>query len=1004
MLSISSFFTEFHFKKNFMRNFPKHIMVLLLILATPFAIRAQFTITGTVTGIGGDPLSGASVKLRNSTEVGVTTAASGKFSILLPGKKGILDVSFVGYKSQSFSVDPATKALSIALVQDASNLDEVVVTGLATSVKRSNLANAVSSISASDLVGTTTQATLDGALYGKFTGANISSNSGAPGSGISIKLRGVTSLIGNSQPLFIVDGVYYDNSSIDNGLNAVSKAAAQGSSVLQNNPSNRLADLNPDDIERVEILKGASTAAIYGAKAAGGVVIITTKKGKSGKTIVEFSQSTGIQMQLRKLGGRTWDATKAEKAFGASGLALFNASGGKIFNYEDELYGQKGLMNNTRLSLSGGNDRTTFYTGFTYENDNGIIKRTGYEKKNFRFNLNQKTFKFLDLSLNYNYVESESNRAFFNNDNTGATLGLSFVNTPWWIDLHPDANGNYPNNPVATSNFLQTRDLITNREKVNRTLLGGTATFKILNSGKHNVKVMANGGIDYYTLNTIGIFPKELQFEKNGNGTNGLSAYGSTITRNQNGSVIAVYQFSASEKLNFRTQAGLTAEDIDQNTVMATATQLIGTQTNVNQAGAVQALQQKILQKDRGFFAQEEINYNDVFIGTAGLRGDRSSRNGNANKLYYFPKASLAINIANMPFWNWEQVSQLKLRGAYGESGNFAPFGAIYSPLVPVIYNGTTGSLIDVIQGNEKLEPERQKELELGIDFSILKNRISFEGTYYVKKANDLILQVVIPNSSGFTNSWQNAANIRNRGVELQVNAIPVASKDLNWNIQVLYWKNRAIVTRLDLPPFNTGGFGSTLGTYRVQKGISPTQIVGKAGPKDKVEPVSGLGLLGNSEPDFQLSFTNNLKWKNFEFSVLCHWKKGGSNINLTNLLSDLFGTSSDYDEKTLDPTGTLTNGPFRLKESGNTASVWVQDATYFRVREMALNYRLPDFIKGVSQIKVGFSAHNLINIFKYGSYDPEVSNFGIQAINSNVEVTPFPSSKSIHFNVAVTF
>jgi hypothetical protein len=170
------------------------------------------------------------------------------------------------------------------------------------------------------------------------------------------------------------------------------------------------------------------------------------------------------------------------------------------------------------------------------------------------------------------------------------------------------------------------------------------------------------------------------------------------------------------------------------------------------------------------------------------------------------------------------------------------------------------------------------------------------------------------------------------------------------------------------------------------------------------VEPVSGLGLLGNSEPDFQLSFTNNLKWKNFELSVLCHWKKGGSNINLTNLLSDLFATSPDYDDKTLDPTGTLTNGPFRLKESGNTASVWVQDATYFRVREMALNYRLPNFIKGVSQIKVGLSAHNLINVFKYGSYDPEVSNFGIQAINSSVEVTPFPSSKSIHFNVSVTF
>ncbi|HEV2830871.1 MAG TPA: carboxypeptidase-like regulatory domain-containing protein, partial [Hanamia sp.] len=320
-----------------MKIFPKYLLALLIMTATPFALRAQFNLTGTVTDAGNNPLSGASVKLKNSNDVGVTTNAAGKFSLNIPVKNGVVEISYVGYATQSFSVDANTKSLDVKLVEDIGNLNEVVVTGLATTVKRSNLANAVSSVTAQELVGTTTQATLDGALYGKFTGANISSNSGAPGSGISIKLRGVTSIIGNSQPLFIVDGVYYDNSSIDNGLNAVSKAAAQGSSVLQNNPSNRLADLNPDDIERVEILKGASTAAIYGAKAAGGVVIITTKKGKSGKTIVEFSQSTGIQMQLRKLGGRTWDTAKVRKAYGAPGLALYNAVGGKTFNYEDEL-------------------------------------------------------------------------------------------------------------------------------------------------------------------------------------------------------------------------------------------------------------------------------------------------------------------------------------------------------------------------------------------------------------------------------------------------------------------------------------------------------------------------------------------------------------------------------------------------------------------------------------------------------------------------------------------
>ena len=987
-----------------MKNSLIHLAVLLLSMA-PLALLAQVTITGTVTGAGNNPLAGASVKLKNSNNVGVTTDASGRFSLQLPGKKGVVEISFIGYKSQSFSVDADTKDLSVNMTEDIGNLNEVVVTGLGTSLKRANLANAVSSVSARELVGTTTQATVDGALYGKFTGANISANSGAPGGGISIKLRGITSIAGNSQPLFIVDGVYYDNSSINAGLNAVSKAAGQGSTTFQDNPSNRIADLDPEDIDRVEILKGASAAAIYGSKAAAGVVIITTKRGRNGKPKVEISHSIGTQWQLRKLGGRTWDTSKVKAAFGSAGLAVYNANNGTIHNYEDELYGNKGLMNSTRLSLSGGNDKTTYFAGVTYKDDDGIVKHTGYQKTSFRINLDQKVFSFLDLSLNYNYVESRADRAFFNNDNTSTTLGVSFVSTPWWANLYPDANGNYPNNPLAPSNFLQTRDLVTNREKINRTLLGGTATFKILNSRKHDLKVIARGGIDYYTLNTLAIFPKELQFEKNGNGTNGLSAYGTTITRNSNLSAIAVYNFSPSEKMNFRTQAGLTAENINQDNVLTTATQLIGTQTNVNQAGAVQVNEARTIQKDRGFFAQEEVNYNDMFIATAGMRGDKSSRNGNANKLYYFPKASLAINVNNLPFYNWKQVSQLKLRVAYGEAGNFAPFGAIYTPLVPAIFNGTTGSLITINQGNEKLEPERQKELEFGLDFGILKNRITFEGTYYIKKADNLILLINVPTSSGFTFAYKNVAAIRNRGVELGLNVIPVNGKDWKWNIQTRFWKNNAIVTRLDVPSFNTGAFGATLGTYRIQKGKSPTQIVGIGGPDEPKDPESGLAVFGDAEPDFQLSFTNSVTWKNFELDVLCHWKKGGKNINLTTLLSDIFGTSPDYDKKSQDPTGQLANGPFRLNALGTTAAPWVEDASYFRVREIGLSYKLPaNLIKGISQIKVGFSGNNLFNHFTYPSYDPEVSNFGANAISSNVEVTPFPSAKSVHFNVSVTF
>jgi len=978
------------------------IFLLLFVFMLPSWLFAQTVINGRVTEAETNaPMQGVTVSVKGTNHL-TQTDADGKFSISVSGTQVKLVISFVGYVSQT--VD-ASNNMSVSLSIDNTKLSEVVVSGLATSVKRTNLANAVASVSGKDLIGTTVQSTVDGALYGKFTGANISANSGAPGGGISVKLRGITSLVANSQPLFIVDGVYFDNSSINAGLNVVSKAAGQGSILFQDDPSNRVADLDPQDIERIEILKGASAAAIYGSRAAGGVVIITTKRGKAGKPRIEIDHSIGVQMQLRKLGQRDWDDAKVQSAFGASGLAYYTANNKKIYNYEKELYGNHGLMNNTRLSVSGGNDKTTYFVGFTRKDDEGIVKRTGYQKSSFRLNLTQKVTNFLDLAVNANYIESEAKRGYFNNDNTSTTLGVSFVSTPSWINLYPDVNGNYPNNPFVPSNFVQTRDLITNKEKVNRTLMGANATWKVLNNSKNDLKIIARGGIDYYTLNTIAIFPPELQFEKGGNGTNGASIYGTTITRNSNYSLFAVHEFKPNSKLSFRTQVGITEENVNINNVVNTATQLLGAQTNVNQAGAIQVNQIRTLQRDRGFFVQEEFNYNDIAIITAGLRGDKSSRNGDANKLYYYPKISGAFNIHQLPSWSFDKISQLKIRAAYGQSGNFAPFGAIYTPLVPVIFNGTAGSLIGLTQGNAQLGPEKQLELETGLDVGILRNRITVEFTYYRKKVEDLLLNVQIPTSSGFSFAWKNVATIQNKGVEIGLNAIPISNDVWKWTSGINFWKNNAEVTRLDVPAFNTGAFGATLGTYRIQKGKSPTQIVGIAGPGDKVDPESKLGVFGDAEPDFQVSFTEHVTYKKWEFNVLMHWKQGGKNINLSTLLSDIFGTSPDYDKKSLDPTGTLSNGPFRLNALGTTANPWVEDASYFRVREIGLSYHLPkEWFRNIADVKVGFSGRNLINKFKYNSYDPEVSNFGANAISSNVEVTPFPSAKSFNFDIGINF
>ena len=226
------------------------------------------------------------------------------------------------------------------------------------------------------------------------------------------------------------------------------------------------------------------------------------------------------------------------------------------------------------------------------------------------------------------------------------------------------------------------------------------------------------------------------------------------------------------------------------------------------------------------------------------------------------------------------------------------------------------------------------------------------------------------------------------------------------WNASVNWFKNTSKITRLDVDPFNVGAFGATLGTFRIEEGSSATQIVG-IGPNPGA---NGFQKFGDSEPDFQMAFNNSLQYKDFQLSFLWQWKKGGDNINLTTLLSDLNGTSADYDDSGLDPSGALSNGPYRVSQLGSSADVFVEDASYLRLREVGLYYTIPttaltNFLGGnIENIKVGFSGTNLINIFDYNSYDPEVSNFGGGGIFTGVEVTPFPSSKRFLFNLAVNF
>ena len=1017
---------------------PARAALVAALFLIPALVSAQ-EVRGTVTDASsGEPIPGTTVRVMASS-IGTITDLDGQYEIALPPGQRTLSFSFVGYRTQEIAVPEGQRELNVRLEEDLLGLDEVVVTGLGSSVSRDNLANAVGTISARELAEVSTLQTLDGALNGKITGAVVNSNSGAPGGGINVRLRGITTINGQSQPLYVVDGVIISNDAVSNGVNAITAAAAGGNASSQDNPANRVADLVPEDIESLEILKGPSAAAIYGARAANGVIVIRTKRGGEGRTKVNFSQSIGFTQISNKLGVRDFteaealtqytpavpgaDATPAEIADYDAAVSRIRTlyQGGQaagFYNYEDELYGNNGLLSTTNLSVSGGDSKTQFFASGQIKNDDGIVERTGYEKQSGRLNLTHRLSRIFEVDASTNYIRSVARRGLTGNDNSGTTFGVGLTATPSFVNLLPNAEGVYPANSFNSSNFLQTRDLADISETNNRVLASGRLTANVFTTSSQSLQLIAIGGADYYTLEQESLFPAALQFESL-DGLPGTSILGRTTNLNTNLQALAVHAFAVENAgLTFTTQAGFTTFDQDYNNTSGVGRGLITGQSNLDQASALQNTQFRLFQNDRALFVQEDINYRDAIVGTIGVRTERSSANGDVDQYYAYPKAGLSVNLTNLGLLQGGAVDLLKLRAAFGQTGNTAPFGSKFTILNPQAIGGQIGGSVSGQRGFGDIEPERASEIEGGIDLTLFDGRVNLEATAYTKEVDNLILNRQLRPSTGFTIEVLNGGELRNNGVELGLSLIPVQSDAVQWISRTSFWTNRSEITRLDVDPFQAsgGGFGNTLGSIRIEEGESPTQIVG-------IDGANGVVKLGDVSPDFQMSFFNDFKiMERLRFTVFGHWKKGGDVINLTELLSDLSGTSPDFDdnpEPQFDDEGepvinvftgqqdVITDGDRRLAALGRTARPFVQDASYFKLREVGLYYDVPltfsrPLANSVRKLSIGVSANNLFTITPYKSYDPEVSNFGNQPVSSGVEVTPFPSSRSFLFHLNV--
>jgi TonB-linked SusC/RagA family outer membrane protein len=996
-------------RKKFKKVTAFSVFAVLLGLLPTLAF-AQKDITGKVMdAVKNTPLEGATV-FENISKNTTVTSRDGSFNLKVANNAKTITISYTGYAAKTVSLTGSE--IVVKLEEDFSKLTEVVVTGLATSIKRGNLANSVGTINAKQLTGSTRPVTLDGAMQGKISGAQISANSGAPGGGFSVRLRGVSSINQNSEPLYIIDGVYASNAQNATGAGTGPFSGATGQTAgTQDQAPNRLADLNPADIENIEILKGPSAAAIYGTRANAGVIIITTKKGKAGRTAMSLSQDVGAVKAINLIGMQKtpWDAQKiADGSWLVSNtamLALFNANGAgaKTTDYEKLIYGNTGVHSGTRFNVSGGTDKARFYAAVGHLSETGIQKRTGYARNSVRLNADFKPTSWWDIGVATNYLNTNSDRSFSGNDNNGVSLGYNLAYLPNWLDQNP-VNGVYPRNPLTGQNPLEIVDKGINNEKVNRFITSFTSNMYLLRRDNQSLKLSIQGGIDYVHQENVVVMPEDVQFQRQ-RANPGAARYSNTRSKNTNIQGFLIYNTNVN-KFNLTTSVGAVRLD-QQNRVQWFQGEGIPAGTNNPSTGAVQlSFLNNGRSYDEGIVAQQEINWDDKVIATAGIRQDRSTLNGDKKKFYSFPKASLAVNIANFDFWKIKEVNLFKLRGAYGETGNSAGLGGVFISLTTAAIGGATGFVTPTTIGNTSIKPETASEFEYGVDIALLNSRISFEATVYNKKVKDFIDAYNLSPGTG-VNSFTvfNVGDFTNKGVELGLGGTVIKNNKIKWNTNVNWYTNKTKVTRMIIPekPVAATGFGA-FGTQRQRVGSSPTAWYGS--PNVNGSPTE----YEDAQPKWQASWSNNITFaQNFEFSFLLHHSQKNFNSSLNQELTDEGGTSPDWSNK--DKNGVPVGVARQLGQPGITTRQFIQDATFTKLREVSLYYTVPKSLyskagalRGVEQVKVGISAQNVFVWTKYYGYDPEGANFGNRPTIAPVDLLSFPSARRMYFHFNVNF
>ncbi len=985
-----------------MRNFSLIFIMVLLFGANAIA---QRTITGTITGEGGDALPFAGVQVKG-TATGSSADVQGKYSVIVPEGRTTLVFTYTGYKSQTVELG-ASNIVDVVLKEDALQLETAVVVGYG-STKREDLTASITSVSGDELASLPV-AGIDQALQGKVAGMDVTSNNGQPGGGISVRIRGNSSINAGNQPLYVIDGIPVIAGDFSSG--------AYGGMDF-----NAISDLNPNDIASVQVLKDAAASAIYGSRASNGVVLITTKRGSAGGAKINFNASYGFQTELKRydmLNGEQFTELFNE----ARGLTT--AWNGDNTDFMDLVYqnGADAPVSSYDLSIQGGDLKTKYYFGGSLFDQTGTIIGQGYSRASARLNLDHQANDKLSFGVSVNMTRTNTNIVKSDNNIYGA-LSLAILQPTnvkaFNDDGSYDFSGMIFDHPVATA-IEKDLELLTYRSLGN---------FYVRYELMEGLTAQTKFGIDIVNFSERNYVPS---ITAEGAGSNGAGAYNSSRavrTVNQN---TLNYQNTFGE-VYLDALAGVDYEDytVFSSTMNGTNFPSPDFRFLTSAAEITGASETETANRLLSYYTRLKFNISNKYLLTATFRADGSSKFGTNNRFGYFPSVSAAWRMSNEDFMqDVSFINDMKLRVSYGLTGNQAGIGNFDSR--GLAFGGNNyGSLSGVASTqlpNPDLRWERTAEFNIGLDVAVANENVSITFDFYDKNTNDLLLNRPLPRTSGFTSITQNVGRMNNTGVELAINTVNFKG-DFNWTTNFQIARNiNTVVELYDGQGFDAGFInrideGQPLGYFYAwavtDRIVNPdngdVEYVDQDG--DAAITASDRINLGNAFPDFSGGLTNSLSYKGVDFSFFLRYVYGNEVYNATRRFNE-DGVRRGFNNTTVvlnrwQNPGDVTTVPIVAGGGGangsrnNAASQrFVEDGSFLRLQSVSLSYTLPkDVIRkaGISNLKIYVAGNYLMTWTNYSGLDPEVNYDGTNNLSLGTDFLTQGLNRTVRFGLNATF